>query len=576
MHGLVFFVLFVCPVLSAFYSTKASAVLGQPDFTSGTANNGGLSADSLNIPRGVAYDSQHTLYGIDYGNHRVLKYPVGSGVYGQNGNYNTNGPSAGPNGLRYPSQIAINTLDGALIADGGNHRVLYYPAGTTTASLVFGQANFFATAANRGLGAPTADSLYAPRGLAIDSRTNDFYLADWFNHRVLYFRAQDYLGSGNTTPAFVYGQPDFTSALSGATQDRFYGPNVVTFSVLLNSLIVADTGNHRVLFFTPGNPVAYRVIGQPDYTSNTANNGGRSEWTLNAPYGLAVDSIGGVLVSDAGNHRVTYYLPDRNDALLVFGQPDVFSGTPNNGGRSETSIFQSIGIAIAADIGILSIADMGNNRILQFPIINTVLRNQTVIFPKGGIVAMNSTLEVLGDLRVEGNMKVDGELQVDRTIVNITDALQIDNSTLTVTTDQIGQDTVITVATYSSVQQTFRSVTVVSGREECTNVRPTYGLTALLLTVDCGPNSPTSAASGGSTSSGGGGVSSSVPASSSRGAIIGIVVGCSVLAGVTIAILIGVYFKRTRASRTKLMNDQLKKQELNPTFQHGEKTTGQA
>jgi hypothetical protein len=226
-----FLLFFIVTTRAAFYSTIASNVIGQPDFTSNTPNNGGISATSLNIPRGVAYDSEYTR-----SNHRVLKYnPPGSGVYGQSGLYTTNAPSAGPDGLRFPSQIAINSVDGALIADGGNHRVLYYPSRTTTtASMVFGQPNFFSTQANRGLAQPTAQTLYAPRGLTVDENDN-FYLADWFNHRVLFFRAADYLQNGNTTPAFVYG------------------PNVVTYSRLLNNLIVADTGNHRVLFFTPGN-----------------------------------------------------------------------------------------------------------------------------------------------------------------------------------------------------------------------------------------------------------------------------------------------------------------------------------
>lgn len=548
---------------AAFYSTIASSLIGQPDFTQSAPNNGGISASSLNIPRGVAYNSQYTLYGIDSSNHRVLKYPAGSGVYGQNGLYTTNAPSAGANGLRFPSQIAINSVDGALIADGGNHRVLYYPSATTTASLVFGQPDFFSTTANQGLTQPTAQTLYAPRGLTVDENDN-FYLADWLNHRVLFFRAADYLQNGNTTPAFVYGQDDFNSAVFGTGTNRFYGPNVVTYSRLLNSLIVADTGNHRVLFFAPGNTNAYRVIGQPDFVQNTANNGGRSEWTLNGPYGIAVDSIGGVLVSDSGNHRVTYYLPDRNDALLLFGQPDFTEGLPNNGGISQTSIFQSIGIAIAAEPGILSIADMGNNRILQFPIINTVLRNQTVVFPNGGVVASNSTLDVKGELLVQGNMTVDGALIVDRTIVNITQDLQISNATLQVFTDATGPNVEIVVARYTtrSTTSVFSSIQV----ESCSNVRPVYGLSTLTLLVDCGQGvGPTGTADPVDPSS-------ASPRSNTT-VIIAVAVSCSVVIGVTVGILIVVYYRKSTAARTKIMKEKLKKQEmsnLNPQFQHGE------
>jgi hypothetical protein len=79
-------------------------------------------------------------------------------------------------------------------------------------------------------------------------------------------------------------------------------------------LWVADTFNSRVLWFdnaaakaNGGN--ADGVLGQPNFTSFTANNGGLSAQSLNEPYLLFYDpSIGGVLwVADGGNNRVLRY-----------------------------------------------------------------------------------------------------------------------------------------------------------------------------------------------------------------------------------------------------------------------------
>jgi len=254
---------------------------------------------------------------------------------------------------------------------------------------------------------------------------------------------------------------------------------------------------------------------------------------------------------------------------LLFGQPDFTQGAPNNGGISETSIFQSIGIAIAAEPGILSIADMGNNRILQFPIINTILRNQTVVFPNGGVVARNSTLDVKGELLVEGT------LLVDKTTVNITQDLQIDNSTLLkVQTDAVGANVEIVVARYASRSDTstFSAIELVGEVSECNNVRPVYGLNALVLLADCGsdgaaegaPSLPPPVVDG----------QTSPSSSSPRTAVIAASVSCSILVGVTIAIVIVVYYKKSTAARTKRMKEKLKKQEmstLNPHFQNGEK-----
>ena len=51
--------------------TPANVVLGQPDTTSGAANNGGLSATSMDCPEGVFSDGTR-LYVADGSNNRVL------------------------------------------------------------------------------------------------------------------------------------------------------------------------------------------------------------------------------------------------------------------------------------------------------------------------------------------------------------------------------------------------------------------------------------------------------------------------------------------------------------------------
>jgi hypothetical protein len=57
--------------------TQADAVYGQPDYTSVTPNNGGVSATSLNSePLGVAVDAGGDLFAVDYQNNRVLAYDM--------------------------------------------------------------------------------------------------------------------------------------------------------------------------------------------------------------------------------------------------------------------------------------------------------------------------------------------------------------------------------------------------------------------------------------------------------------------------------------------------------------------
>jgi hypothetical protein len=56
---------------------------------------------------------------------------------------------------------------------------------------------------------------------------------------------------------------------------------------LLCFLLVADTMNNRVLFFSPGNTTASRVYGQSDFSSNLY---GCSATMMRQPSGVAVDT----------------------------------------------------------------------------------------------------------------------------------------------------------------------------------------------------------------------------------------------------------------------------------------------
>lgn len=70
--------------------STADRVFGQNgDFTTNTANNGGVSADSLSDVGGVAVDSDGNLYAGDRLNHRVLRYDAAEPDPG-NGNNNDN------------------------------------------------------------------------------------------------------------------------------------------------------------------------------------------------------------------------------------------------------------------------------------------------------------------------------------------------------------------------------------------------------------------------------------------------------------------------------------------------------
>lgn len=348
-------------------SITATRVYGQlGDFTTGTANKGGISADSLNSPRNCSIDKDDNLYVADTDNNRVLFYPKGSTtatrVYGQLADFtstaaNNGGRSA--NTLDSPRGVYVDSNNIVYIADTSNDRVLVYENNSTTASKVFGQQNGFTTGTTN-FGGLSAQSLSDPRGIVRD-RNNLLYIFDTNNNRLLSY------SETSTTAIDVIGQNNiFTTNTSGLSASKFDSPFSVVFDSS-NNLYVADLYNNRVLFFPSNQKTATVVYGQQgSFTSNTTNNGGVSSISLDSPIGVQIDKSNGLYVADGGNNRVLFFPENSTAATIVFGQNNSFtSNTANNGGLSATSLNNPRGVCIDSSGG-LYVVDDNNNRVLYF------------------------------------------------------------------------------------------------------------------------------------------------------------------------------------------------------------------
>ena len=145
--------------------------------------------------------------------------------------------------------------------------------------------------------------------------------------------------------------------------------------------------------FPSGSTVATVVYGQGgSFISGTANLGGVSARSLSAPFGVAVDSAGGVYTVDEGNNRVLYFPNGTTTATRVYGQPAEavsalesraasqlatfspvsswyaarFTTSPTNlGGVSSSSLLAPRGVSLGSN-GLFYISDTGNNRVLAF------------------------------------------------------------------------------------------------------------------------------------------------------------------------------------------------------------------
>ncbi|MEP7356106.1 MAG: NHL repeat-containing protein, partial [Anaerolineales bacterium] len=298
----------------------ADLVLGQPNFQSTTPNAGGRSARSLYSPFGVVVNTQGDVYVADRDNHRVLEYdtPLSSGmpashVFGQGGSFTTGAANNGgvsANSLNQPRALALDGQGHLYVADASNHRVLEYdqPLLTDqTADRVFGQQNFGSNSANQGGGASATD-LNTPLGVALDPAGN-LYVTDPGNNRVLEFN--DPLTADHSADR-VFGQPTFTANTAnngGLDAGSLDAPQGVLLDSL-GRLYVSDYLNNRVLEFDAplsSDHIADRVFGQPNFTTGTVNTGGLSAESLNRPIGMALDAQGNLYVADISNYRMLEY-----------------------------------------------------------------------------------------------------------------------------------------------------------------------------------------------------------------------------------------------------------------------------
>ena len=382
----------------------ADLVIGQPDFYSGQLNRtgGNPSANSLNTPRGVAFDSAGNLYIGDFNNSRVVEYtapfsscanfPCVAGsanlIFGQ-----PSATTSSCNGLSTPSattlclptQVAVDQLGNLYVADSGNNRVLEYNtplisttvpgSDDTTADLVIGQgatgtgAAFTTSNCNQNSNALTANTMCNPLGVGVD-RNNNLYISDSTNDRILEFNETVNVTTApaNVSANAVFGQNNqFTqNLLIGRGANGLDNPIGISFDAAGN-MYAADEANSRVLeYFTPmtmtatpgsGDTNADVLWGQGGDLQSGACNAGApspSAATLCSPYSVTVDSAANVYVADLGNSRITAYAPpfpppgadvgDNSPGLLSIQPPAViFPATRVGNHRSRTATLVNAG-----------------------------------------------------------------------------------------------------------------------------------------------------------------------------------------------------------------------------------------
>ncbi|AEI51951.1 hypothetical protein [Runella slithyformis] len=238
----------------------ADVVVGQPDFTQNQPNVKGIgtppSAQSLNWPYGVFSDGQK-LWIADTGNRRVLFYEqfptqnfaLADGVIGKPGfeerDYESHEPI-------WPYSVRVSPQGQMMIADTQYYRTLLWnnwqTALTQPADVIVGQPGFEANGMNQFSLFPKQNTL----SWTYDAffYKNGIFVADTGNSRLLWFDeipAQNAAFATNLIGHAHFGTGSENSNTRYGTDKQLYWPFSVCISE--NLLAVADTGNHRIIFF---------------------------------------------------------------------------------------------------------------------------------------------------------------------------------------------------------------------------------------------------------------------------------------------------------------------------------------
>jgi hypothetical protein len=289
-------------------------------------------------------------------------------VIGQR-NFESNSASVTSQALSAPYTVWTDGTKMA-IADFGNSRVLLYNSIPKTnfaaADVVLGQVSF---TANVGGFAAGPSALNFPVG--ITSAGSRFIVADTFNNRILIWNQ---LPTRNAQPAdIVLGKPNFISGGAGLSQRDMTTPRQIMSDG--TRLFIPESVNNRVLIYlsipTSNYAPADLVLGQPGFTTNTANNGGLSARSISTAFSVYYDGQK-LFVSDQSNNRVLIFnsLPSENFAAadVVVGQPNF---TTNAAGSAPSKLNSPLGVY--SDGASLYVVDSGNHRILvwkKIPAVN--------------------------------------------------------------------------------------------------------------------------------------------------------------------------------------------------------------
>ncbi len=300
---------------------------GSPAFRDNAQSSQAAFAD----PFGIAVSADGTIFVSDAGDsNRIRKLTLDGAVTTLAGTVEgfADGPGAQA-AFNTPSGIALDKAGNLLVADTGNNRVRKItPDGQVSTIAGDGVAGY--------IDGPSSQARFdAPVGVAVDANGN-IYVADTYNDRIRLIAPNGQVSTvaGGSGPGHVDGE---------ASVSRFDTPCAIVVAGD-GSLIVADTGNHRLRKIASDRQVTTLPVSFPGDT-NPAD--------LRRPLGLARTHDGFLYVTEPDRARVVQVAMDGSARVIAGG------GAGYADGVEAARFSQPAGVAIDS-FGDLYLADSAN------------------------------------------------------------------------------------------------------------------------------------------------------------------------------------------------------------------------
>ena len=301
-----------------------------------------LGSDTLNLPRGIAFDLSGNLLIADQGNHRIMKLTTsGISLFAGSGTRSMTGPVDGTFAsaqFNSPAGLSVDKNTGDVyVADTQNNVIRKIAAGasplmvTTWAGYTTGQGGI-----TDGQGAGTfgtgAAGFFYPTGIVKSQNSATWFITDYWVHTI---REMD--ASANVI-TFAGSALDFGSADGQGNTARFFNPGGITIDENDN-LYVGDCVNGAI-----------RKIDAAGNVTTLARN-------LGQIYGLVSDGKGNLYATDYTKHKI-YKIDSSGAVTTIAGSTAGY----NNGDGSTAQFNFPFGLAMDAD-GNLYVSDEHNNLI---------------------------------------------------------------------------------------------------------------------------------------------------------------------------------------------------------------------